>query len=125
MDVTADASETCTLPTAERPTRIAEWDSVFRELVTAKRLDAEHGRLVFRPAPGLEDRVRDLSRRETECCTFFDFLLSPVHDGPFAELDGAAGRHTLVLDVAVPRARADMLDAFVQWAAKSRAEARR
>ncbi len=48
---------------------------------------------------GLRERVRDLTERETACCSFFTFAIEGTDDD-------------LVLDVSVPDERRDILDAL-------------
>jgi hypothetical protein len=100
--------DACTLPSVDRPVRLAEWDALFADVVGVERVDARHAQLAFAAGPGLEHRVRDLSRRETGCCSFFEFTVESGAD--------ADGRPTLVLRVGVPSSRADVLDAWVRWA---------
>ena len=90
------APAACTLPTAERPLRIAEFDALF---ATAQTLDRpEATRLILSlDAPGAT--VRDLTARESECCSFFDFTVA----------DRPGGVH---LTIAVPPAHIDVLDAL-------------
>jgi hypothetical protein len=99
----ASVPDACTLPTAERPLRVAEWDDVFAMV-----------RAVDRPAPtllvlrlvsgaGRAAAVRDLARRETDCCSFFAF---EVEEGP--------GRLALV--VRVPAAHIAVLDGMARRA---------
>jgi len=113
MELPASVPDACTLPTAEQPVRIAEWDSLFSELVAVEQSDGAHGRLVFAGIADLEERVRDLSRRETECCSFFDFSVEAGAD--------ALGEPMLWLDIGVPPTRAEVLGAFVRWADDVRA----
>ena len=93
-DWTPDA---CTLPTTERPLRVAEFD----ELLTAVRRSE-------RPAPTRLDLVlprdveaagRDLARRETECCSFFTFEFESAGDD-------------VVVHVGVPPEQIAVLDAL-------------
>jgi hypothetical protein len=91
----------CTLPTAERPLRVAEFDSLFAgSLRTLVRLDPTRLRLSLDGAPEVEETTRDLVARETACCSFFTFTVTPEPD---------AG---LRLDIEVPAQRADVLDAL-------------
>lgn len=93
-------AEACTLPTAERPLRLAEFDSLFAS--SARRVDRLPGggvRIQLVGEPGLWERVSDLAERETRCCTFFTFTI----DGTDQEL---------TLDVSVPPERRDILDAL-------------
>jgi hypothetical protein len=89
--------EACTIPTADQPLRVAEFDDLF---ATALR-DVERrepGWLRLRLDPGSEERARDLVARETACCSFFTFDVHHESD--------------LVVDVRVPDARVDVLDAL-------------
>ena len=110
-----DVPEACTLPTAERPLRLAEFDDLFATAV--RRVDpisATHARLHLTGPAGLAARVRDLAARETECCSFFAFTTTPVPAG-----DGEA----LVLDIEVPAAHADVLASLAQRAGAASAAA--
>ncbi len=95
--------EACTLPTAERPLRRAEFDDLFASAVRGQqRVSPTHLRWGLHPAA--EPTARDLTARETECCSFFTFT--------FARADGA-----LQLDVEVPVAYVHVLDALADRAA--------
>lgn len=92
----------CTLPTAERPLRAAEFAGLVREAVTGmERLDTGRLRLTLRRDRGVAARAADLAAAETECCSFFTFALTIASD-------------SLVLDVTVPPARAAILDALAR-----------
>ncbi|MBL7253484.1 hypothetical protein [Paractinoplanes lichenicola] len=90
--------EACTLPTVEQPMRLAEFDDLFttallgqaRESATVLRWDLD---------PAAESVARDLTARETECCSFFTFTIEPA--------DGV-----LRVTVEVPAARVAVLDAL-------------
>jgi hypothetical protein len=75
--VPADA---CTLPTADRPLRLAEFDDLFaRALRAIERPDAPgHARLVLAGGVDLPGRVRRLADAETACCSFFTFTIAPL-----------------------------------------------
>lgn len=94
----------CTLPTTEQPLRIAEFDVLIAELLAdSSRPDRVKLEMVFTGGPGVEDRVRDLVARESGCCLFFTFTVTP---GPEQirlgiEVDGA---HEAVLDALHERA---------------------
>jgi hypothetical protein len=103
-----DVPDACTLPTAERPLRLAEFDALFATAV--RRVDTVstiHARLHLTGSAGLADRVRDLAARETECCSFFTFTTTgqPATDG-----------EAVVLDIEVPPAHADVLASLTQRA---------
>ncbi|GHH28298.1 hypothetical protein [Lentzea cavernae] len=92
------APEACTLPTAERPFRVAEFDDL---LATARRHRPERTRLVLdlEPRPEVAARAADLAVRETGCCSFFTFELTATGGG-------------LTLAISVPEAQAQVLDAL-------------
>ncbi|MFI6456236.1 hypothetical protein ACIBF6_32310 [Streptosporangium amethystogenes] len=90
----------CTLPTAEQPLRVAEFDALFAETVQA----------IERPEPGLlrlelvyeaatAARAAELAARENGCCSFFTFTLT-IADG------------TLTLEVRVPAGHIQVLQAL-------------
>ena len=90
--------DACTLPTLEQPLRVAEFEAVFDSaLRSAERKSATRLRLVLDPAA--EAALRELTARESQCCSFFTFTYST----------DAAG---LVLDVEVPPAQTAVLDAL-------------
>ncbi|WP_326555375.1 hypothetical protein [Micromonospora sp. NBC_01813] len=99
---------TCTLPTAEQPLRLAEFDYLFASAVSGvARVDRTRVRLDLRPEPTLAARAADLMMRESDCCSFFTFTLT------------ATGGQ-LALDVAVPAGHVDVLDALAARAAGGR-----
>ena len=99
-----DVPEACTLPTAEQPLRLAEFDALFTEAVRrVETLSATHARLHLTGAAGLAARVRDLAARETECCSFFTFTTSRAEEA-------------VLLDITVPPAHAEVLASLTQRA---------
>jgi hypothetical protein len=59
--------------------RMAEYRRLFRQYLAERTRTAQGIRFRFRADPGVEDWVRDLARREQECCGFFDFTV--ITDG--------------------------------------------
>ncbi len=107
--------DACTLPTVEQPLRLAEFDTLFSTAVhTVETLDPTHARMRLTGPAGLGATVRDLTARETACCSFFSFTvtLEPRGDG-----DGEA----LTLDVRVPAQYADVLASLAGRAATASA----
>jgi hypothetical protein len=99
--------DACTLPTAARPLRLAEFDALFAgTLLRQERLDPRRLRLTLAGQQGLELTVQDLTRRETECCSFFGFTVTPTHVP-------AGAAEAVVLDVTVPAAQVAVLDGLV------------
>jgi hypothetical protein len=95
----------CTLPTAARPLRLAEFDALFATaLRRQERLNARHLRLTLVGGDGLAEATRDLTARESTCCSFFDFTVTPAGD-------------TVMLDIEVPAAQAAVLDGLSALAA--------
>src|SRR5689334_7657995 len=70
----------CTLPTVERPVRLAEFDALFADAVRSVRREAGQLRLHLTGPEGLRERVRDLAERETACCSFFSFVITGTSD---------------------------------------------
>lgn len=89
----------CTLPTAERPLRVAEFDGLFgaalRDVHRPRRTEL---RLILDGTAEVAARVADLVERETRCCSFFTFTLS------------RDGDDQLLLRVRVPSAHVGVLD---------------
>lgn len=90
--------DACTLPTAERPIRIAEFDDLFATAVTwVERPKATRLRLGLPADPKVAGRAAHLAVRESDCCAFFTFTLTTT--GPDVHLE-----------VTVPAAYAEVLD---------------
>ena len=101
--------QACKLPTAQQPLRLAEFDAMFGKAVRdAERAGPQHLRVELRGHAGLEESVRDLTARETECCSFFTFTV-------FSSSPGA-----VTLDVEVPAEHTDVLDALQRRADMAR-----
>ncbi|MEU8614554.1 hypothetical protein AB0C29_41865 [Actinoplanes sp. NPDC048791] len=100
--------DACTLPTAERPLRLAEFDALFATAVRrVDRVGPTRARLRLTGPAGLGATVRDLTARETACCSFFTFTMTPEPAG-----EGEA----LILDVEVPAQYADVLASLAERA---------
>ncbi len=90
-------TDACTLPTAERPLRLAEFDALFATAVRRVERRDDALRIHLAGERGLEAEVRDLTAREASCCSFFTFTI-------------AGTDQELTLDVTVPRLRKDILE---------------
>jgi hypothetical protein len=98
------APDACTLPTAQRPLRVAEFQNLFADALRGwQRLAPTHLRLVLDGAATVEALTRDLAARENECCAFFDFDVGAV--------DGS-----LRFDIRVPPNQVAVLDGLVTLA---------
>ena len=98
----SEAPDACTLPTAERPLRIAEFDRLFGYGSDVERRGPQTARITLPSRPEVAARAADLVVRETRCCSFFTFSLTAT-----------AGR--LHLDVTVPVSQTPVLDSVVGW----------
>ena len=88
----------CTLPSRERPLRVAEFDALFANTLRSwERPGARLLRLFL--DPGHEAELRDLTARETACCSFFTFTIG-------------AGKDLLTLEISVPTTQEPVLDAL-------------
>jgi hypothetical protein len=100
-----EAPESCTLPTADRPLRLAEFTALFATaLQRLDRVDARRLRMTLSGGDDIETDVRDLAARESACCSFFSFTVTPTADA-------------VVLDVEVPAAQTAVLDGLTALAA--------
>lgn len=98
--------DACTLPTAARPLRLAEFDALFATAVRdVDTVGPTHARMRLTGPAGLTATVQDLTARETECCPFLNFTVTPESAG-----DGEA----LILDVEVPAQYADVLASLAE-----------
>ncbi len=103
VDATPDA---CTLPTVDRPLRLAEWDALFATVTTSvNRIDPLRARWGLRPDPVVAARAADLLVRETRCCSFVTFALTATGGQLTLDVSTPAGQ-VAVLDALVTRARA-------------------
>ncbi len=101
----------CTLPTTERPRRVAEFDQLFATaLLSIERSGETRARLLLSGDDTLMARTQRLVDAESSCCSFFAF-------------DVATPRAGLVrIDITVPATHADVLVGMLaraqaaQWA---------
>jgi hypothetical protein len=104
MAIPADwTPDACTLPTSERPLRVAEFDDLFAFVVRAERREPKRLDLVLRRI--VEAPARDLARRESECCSFFTFEFESIGDDLVMRI-GVPPEHVAVLDAIQARAAA-------------------
>lgn len=96
-------TDACTMPTPDRPLRLAEFDALFSSAVRDVERRGVAVRMHLEGGPGLVDRVRDLTDRETSCCSFFTFTIDGDDDD-------------LTLDISVPPTRREILDALADRA---------
>src|SRR6478609_8362336 len=74
--------EACTLPTVERPLRLAEFDDLFATaLRSVEKLEPTSVRLLLTGDEGVAARTQRLADAESSCCSFFTFGVSTVEPG--------------------------------------------
>jgi hypothetical protein len=95
------APDACTLPTTERPLRVAEFDDLFTFVVRAERREPQRLDLVLRRI--VEAPARELARRESACCSFFTFEFEAVGEDVLMGI-GVPPEHVAVLDALEARA---------------------
>ncbi len=91
------APDACTLPTAERPLRGAEFDQLFAHALTMQRPEPTRLNLVL--PRDAEATARDLAARESACCSLFTFEFEAAGDD-------------VVMHVGVPPQQVEVLDAI-------------
>lgn len=99
------AGPSCSLPTTERPLRLAELDALIVETTAIERDAPTAARFVLRFDPAVAGRTAELTARETQCCSFFEFTLT-VAGGSIELLVQVPETHVDVLDALVERANA-------------------
>ena len=97
--------DACTLPAAQQPLRLAEFDDLFAASVRdSRRLTPTHLRLNLHGPQGLKAKVEDLAARESDCCSFFTFAVTALAEG------------MVQFDIEVPAAQTDVLDTLAERA---------
>ncbi|MCP2246397.1 hypothetical protein [Lentzea aerocolonigenes] len=94
----------CTLPTADQPARLAEFETLFgSSLRDVRREEPGLLRLHLLGGAAVEADARDLTAREAECCSFFDFTVNRAGDA-------------VIVDVRVPQDKEIVLDGLAAQA---------
>lgn len=97
--------EACSLPSAEQPLRVAEFDGLFASALRGSvRRGSTWLRLLLVGDTEVGARIRDLVARESQCCSFFTFDVSRSGAG-------------WDVDVRVPESHVAVLDSIEQRAA--------
>ena len=100
---TLSNTDACTMPTADRPLRLAEFDALFATAVRRVERRGNAVRLHLVGEEGLVARVHDLTEQETSCCSFFTFGIEGTD-------------RAVTLDITVPPPRQEILDALAERA---------
>lgn len=96
-------TEACTLPTAERPLRLAEFDALFASSARSVVRGDLEVRIHLTGGNELLESARDLAERETACCSFFTFVLDGADDD-------------FVMSISVPPGGRDIIDTLADRA---------
>jgi hypothetical protein len=100
--------ESCTLPTAERPLRVAEFEALFRSAVSdQQRTAATVLELSLTSEPEIAAAAAAFAVRESRCCSFFRLALT------------VAPREVQLI-VRVPETHVDVLDAVADRVAAAK-----
>lgn len=98
------APDSCSLPSAERPLRVAEFDVLFRESVL-RWMRISRSRLELTLAAEARAVAGDLAARESGCCSFFTFTFEPANSGVVMAIEVPASQ-VAVLDAVTARVAA-------------------
>lgn len=105
--------DACTLPTVEQPLRQAEFAALCASALRGQERPSDrHLRLTLSGGDDLLETVLDLTARESSCCSFFDFTVTPTAD-------------VVVLDIEVPAWQVGVLDGLSQLAGSASSSASR
>jgi hypothetical protein len=96
--------DACTLPTVDQPVRRAEFDDLFAGALRGQRR-LSPTRLRWELDPGTAATARDLTERETGCCSFFAFTVTDAGDRVRVEVE-VPEPYVPVLDALADRAAA-------------------
>ena len=96
-------TEACTLPTTERPLRLAEFDALFASSARSVVRGDLEVRIRLTGGGELLESARDLAERETACCSFFTFVLDGADDD-------------VTMSISVPPEQRDILGALADRA---------
>ena len=94
----------CSLAPEEKDERGREIRRIATAGLLARSRDAQAVRLTYRPSDSTEEALRDLIRRERECCPFLDFELRSSVD-------------ELTLEISAPPSGSAVLDAIYERSA--------
>ncbi len=98
------APAACTLPTAEQPLRLAEFDALFiNHVQQVHRADARRVVLALTGGPQVAGTAADLAARESACCSFLTFDLI-ITNGTVTLAVSTTAAHTDVLAALADRA---------------------
>ena len=94
----------CTMPTAEQPLRLAEFDALFAEdVLSVEQTSSGEVALALKPESHVAARAAQLAAAETGCCSFFTFGIT-ITEGRLDMVVSSDPRHEDVLAALASRA---------------------
>ncbi len=85
----------CSLSAQDQEERAREFRTISAK-VTGRESTAEGVRLRFRSEPRFAEQLADLTRREKECCPFFDFRITTIDDEVVLDVGAPADAREIV-----------------------------
>jgi hypothetical protein len=86
----------CSLSPDEQAERGRELHELARRALAARDREQSAVMLTYRAAPEVEGALRDLIRREAECCPFLDFEMVPGERELSLRVSGPAGAEEML-----------------------------
>ena len=94
----------CSMPMAEQPLRLAEFDALFAEdVLSVEQTSSREIALALRPESHVAARAAQLAAAETDCCSFFTFGFT-ITEGRVDMVVSTGPRHEDVLAALASRA---------------------
>lgn len=85
------APEACSLPLADQPARVAEWDDLLSGSVRAMTEVPGGLRLELDRTPSVCVQLTDLAERESRCCSFLTFTITVSSDALRLDVTAESG----------------------------------
>ena len=97
------APDACSLPIADQPARVGEWDALFQTAVREIETGLGGVRFLLDRSRANVAAVADLADRESQCCAFFTFGVTVASDALALSVD-ADPEHAEVVQTLAARA---------------------
>jgi len=97
------APDACSLPIADQPARVGEWDALFQTAVREIETGPGGVRFLLDRSRATVAAVADLADRESQCCAFFTFGVRVASDALALSVD-ADPEHAEVVQALAARA---------------------
>jgi hypothetical protein len=97
------APDACSLPIADQPARVGEWDALFQTAVREIETGPGGVRFLLDRSRATVAAVADLADRESQCCALFTFGVAVASDALALSVD-ADPEHAEVVQALAARA---------------------